>query len=130
MTRTQELKDILGINIRDHRYSKNWNQEFLAQKIGITKNAISEIESGKKFISAETLANLASVFEIHAYELFMPRDVMPIRPEVIFAKFSEMVMEVLEKTGKSYEQQNEINETPDLCLTKPEITGQKQFPAL
>jgi transcriptional regulator with XRE-family HTH domain len=43
---------------------------------GVSKNTISDIETGQKFARASTLANLAEVFETDVYELLKPDDVV------------------------------------------------------
>jgi len=46
------------------REAKNWNQEQVAEKLGITQNAYSKIESGQTRLTVERLNELAAIFEV------------------------------------------------------------------
>ena len=52
----------------------NWTQEYLAEQIHVSKNTIHDIETGKKFIRAQKLIQMANVFNIEIYELFLPKN--------------------------------------------------------
>ena len=67
-----ELKAILGENIKKFRNRRGWNQLLLAEKLDISANFLSEIETGKGWVSPLTLVKLAKVLEIEVFELFMP----------------------------------------------------------
>ena len=66
----QELRGILGNNIKRCRLKNNLSQLALAEKIDISPNFLSDIERCKAWISPNTLVNLASVLNIEPYELF------------------------------------------------------------
>ena len=66
-----ELTALFGKNVRFYRNLKHWSQEVLAEKIGVSKNTICEIETGKKFVHAENLVNLSNIFNVDVYQLFM-----------------------------------------------------------
>jgi transcriptional regulator with XRE-family HTH domain len=61
----------LGKNIRKYRSRNAWSQEQLAEKIDISATFLSNIETGRSWISAKTIANLCNVLKIDIYELFM-----------------------------------------------------------
>lgn len=52
------------------RICNNLSQKDIAQKIGISKSYISEIEANKKHPSLKTIAELCLVFQIKMWELF------------------------------------------------------------
>ena len=58
-----EITTTLGNNVRFLREKLGLSREELAQAIGVKVQAISKLESGKHFTTAETLAALASKFE-------------------------------------------------------------------
>ena len=89
----RELTALFGMNIKFHRNLKRWSQEVLAEKIGVSKNTICEIENGKKFVHAENLVKFSNIFNIEVYRLFMPKDVMASDPTGILAKFGSEVTE-------------------------------------
>ena len=68
----KELRAILGENIKKFRNRRGWNQLLLAEKLDISANFLSEIETSKGWVSPLTLVKLASALEIEVFELFMP----------------------------------------------------------
>jgi len=67
-----ELRSLLGENIKKFRNRRGWNQLFLAEKLDISANFLSEIETGKGWVSPLTLTKLAKALEIEVFELFKP----------------------------------------------------------
>src|SRR4051794_3710504 len=49
----------VGTRIKERRLELKWTQEVLAQKAGISKSFLSEVENSKRNISAETLLDIA-----------------------------------------------------------------------
>lgn len=66
----QELRGILGSNIKRCRLKNNLSQLALAEKVDIAANFLSDIERCKAWISPNTLVKLASVLGVEPYELF------------------------------------------------------------
>ncbi|GGJ67757.1 helix-turn-helix domain-containing protein [Virgibacillus salexigens] len=59
------MKQSLGFRIRQLRKEKGLTQSFVAKQLGYKHSSIiSEVESGKKGISAENLSILAKVLEV------------------------------------------------------------------
>lgn len=52
--------------IKELRQSRGWSQEHLAELAGTSKGYISQLESGKREPSAETLRSLAAAFGVDA----------------------------------------------------------------
>ena len=98
----QNLKNILGQNVKSRRDQRGWNQEELSVKARVTKNTISNIETGQKFARAITLVRLAKAFETHVYELLKPRDILPDKPTDLFARYNQDVQEKMAEIGNSY----------------------------
>ncbi|MDT2698499.1 helix-turn-helix transcriptional regulator [Enterococcus gallinarum] len=59
-----------GKNVTKLRKSKNLSQEQLAEKVGLKKQSISNIERGNRYPTFETLEKIASVLEASPIELF------------------------------------------------------------
>ena len=55
------IKLEIGKQIKKLRIDNGYTQEKLSELIGISQRALSSIESGKNFISAETLENLLKI---------------------------------------------------------------------
>jgi len=64
------LKIKLGARIQEIRKSKNITQEKLAEAIGLNVPNLSNIERGKKFVTAETLERIINALEIKESDLF------------------------------------------------------------
>lgn len=64
------LKEKLGARIQKIRKLQNLTQEKLAEKIGLDTPNLSNIERGKRFVSAETLEKIVSALNITEKELF------------------------------------------------------------
>jgi transcriptional regulator with XRE-family HTH domain len=67
-----ELRTVFGENIKKFRNRRGWNQLLLAEKLDISANFLSEIETGKGWVSPLTLVKLAKALEIEVFELVMP----------------------------------------------------------
>ena len=106
----REIKFTLGMNINRRRNDMGLSKEKLAEKLDVSKNTISDLENGEKFIRAKNLSRLAMALEIDVYELFKPDTVLPDKPVDIIAKFSGEVQEIIEKMGDTYiEEMKRIN---------------------
>ena len=102
MKTEQELKNVFGNNVKTLRIRRALSQEKLAEKAGVSKNTISDIESGDKFARAYTIVSLARSLQTEVYELFKTDAVLPDKPVDIIAKYSEEVMEKIEEIGSSF----------------------------
>ena len=74
----------------------------MAEQIDVSKNFISDLETGQKFTSAQTLINLANVLETEVYELLKPEGVPPDKPTEIIVKYGEQVKDAIDKIGNDY----------------------------
>jgi len=67
---TQEIKDILGRNIKYFRFHKQLSQSELAEKADISITFLSNIERGKMFPKVETLSRITKSLNVSVFELF------------------------------------------------------------
>ena len=102
MKTEQDLRDAFGHNIRTRRKSRGWSQEKLAEKAGVSKNTISDIEACHKFAHAETLINLAIALETEVYELVKPRDILPDTSKEMIIKYGEEMRAFLDNIEGRY----------------------------
>jgi len=49
----------VGERIKERRSELGWTQDVLAQKAGVSKSFLSDLENGKRRVGADTLLNLA-----------------------------------------------------------------------
>jgi len=97
----QEIKAVLAENIKKYRSRRGWSQLFLSEKLGISANFLSQVETGKAWVSPLTLSKLASALEIEVFELFKPpaeddasRDDAEVRKLGRFAEDLALALEV------------------------------------
>jgi transcriptional regulator with XRE-family HTH domain len=55
---------VIGERIKERRNELRWTQEQLAQKAGISKSFLSELENGKRSVSANNLLDLARALSV------------------------------------------------------------------
>jgi transcriptional regulator with XRE-family HTH domain len=63
------MKKNLGETIKAHRIRCGMTQEFLAEQMGVSRQAVSKWESGKSEPSTSNLLMLAKLFKISPEEL-------------------------------------------------------------
>ena len=66
MTRLQ----FLGKNIKKYRLQNNYSQEFLAEKCDLSREYISRIESGQKYVSLKKIFMIAYILKVSINTLF------------------------------------------------------------
>ena len=98
----KELLDIFGKNIKTRRKDTKWSQEYLAEKAHVSKNTISDIEKGEKFVHAKTLVNLAKALETEPYELLKPDNVVPDKNMDIITKFKNRMNDAVNEAGERF----------------------------
>lgn len=85
----RELLKVLGNNIKLYRGRYKWTQAELAEKISISINFLSDIETGKKWASPINLVKFAEIFNVNVYELLKPLDVLPDKINPFLEKYTE-----------------------------------------
>jgi len=70
-----DLRAILGENLKRYRIFKDLSQAKLAEILDISPNFISDIETGKRWLSSDTLVSLAAAMGVEVYELLKPTQV-------------------------------------------------------
>ena len=84
----QELKAVLGRNIKFFRYRKEYSQADLAEKVDISITFLSNIERGLKYPKPDIITRIADGLEINVYELFK-NDIIPEDNKKIINRLSE-----------------------------------------
>ena len=96
---------ILSRNIKRYRNRIGLSQLHLALELGISTTFLSDIETGKKWLSARTLTQLAKTLKVEVYELFKPEQ--SIRDD-ISAAVAQYLDDVDETFIKSIEAKKSI----------------------
>jgi transcriptional regulator with XRE-family HTH domain len=68
----KDCRALLSQNIKLFRNRLGLSQLHLALELGISTTFLSDIETGKKWVSAQTLSQIAKALKIEVYELFKP----------------------------------------------------------
>lgn len=70
MTMTNSTILLVQTNIKKYRIEKNFTQEILSEKAGISCDYLSEIERGKRIPSLKRLCMISDALQIETYLLF------------------------------------------------------------
>ena len=98
----RELLKVLGGNIKLYRGRNYWTQAELADKVNISINFLSDIETGKKWPSPITLVKLADIFTIDVYELLKPVDLLSDDVNIFMEKYTEDIHSVITGLHNTY----------------------------
>jgi len=83
----KDCRELLSRNIKRFRNRLGLSQLHLALELGISTTFLSDIETGKKWVSAQTLSQLAKALKIDIYELFKPEQNIKDNVSVAVAKY-------------------------------------------
>jgi len=75
----KECRALLSKNIKYYRSRLGFSQLDLALELEISTTFLSDIELGRKWVSAKTLSQIAKALKIEVFELFKPE--IEIKPE-------------------------------------------------
>ncbi|MEE2944703.1 MAG: helix-turn-helix transcriptional regulator [Pseudomonadota bacterium] len=67
------LRERIGLNIRNQRNSKRMSQEELAHTAGIDRSYISKLELGRSAASGDIIEKIAIAFDVDHQELLSKR---------------------------------------------------------
>jgi len=91
-------RKLLSRNIKRYRNRLGLSQLHLALELGISITFLSDIENSKKWVSAQTLSQLAKALKIEIYELFKPEQNIRDDISAAVAKYLDDVDETFVKT--------------------------------
>ena len=66
----EDIKKGFGLRIKDFREVHNFSQEYIAEKLSTTNQAISNIERGQTFPLPQRIADIINFFNISPRDLF------------------------------------------------------------
>jgi len=87
------MHESLGDRIAKHRTELGWTQAELAERVGISRVALSHLEAGISTPGERTVALLAGVFKVEPYELVASSDYPAAKAErlpVVAARYTEV----------------------------------------
>ena len=98
----RKLLNIFGTKIKLHRNRLKWSQAELAEKMNISINFLSDIETGKKWASPTKIVKFADLFNTEPYELLKPSELIPDDFTNVIMKFTEDIHTAVEKIRTIY----------------------------
>ena len=90
------IKKIFGNNLQLYRRKKGFSQEKLSEELDISTKHLSDLETGKSFVSAELLESISQVLHISPAALFYTPEEKSI-DESDWAKIEEIITEEAQK---------------------------------
>ena len=90
---TDEVDERLGARIGRMRVERRFTQAELAERVGISRVAVSHLESSRMLPSERTVALLAGIFDCEPHELVAGTDYPPSKAErlpVVAARYTEV----------------------------------------
>jgi transcriptional regulator with XRE-family HTH domain len=94
----KECRTLLSRNIKRFRNRIGLSQLHLALELGISTTFLSDIETGKKWVSAQTLTQIAQALKIEVFELFKPEQTIRDDVTSAVAKYLDDVDDALIKS--------------------------------
>ena len=83
----KNIRTLFSKNLKRLRALANLSQISLAAEANLTHNFINDIESGKKWVSAETIEKLANALKAEPYQFFISDSKWDDRGAEIFALY-------------------------------------------
>jgi len=68
----EEVQKILAGNVKTRRNKLQISQERLAETAGLSVQTINDIEGGRKWVSAKTIAKLSTALDVECFQLLIP----------------------------------------------------------
>jgi transcriptional regulator with XRE-family HTH domain len=94
----KDCRNLLSRNIKRYRNRIGLSQLQLALELGISITFLSDIENGKKWVSAQTLSSIAKALKIEVYELFKPEQNIRDDASTAIAKYLDDIDETFIKS--------------------------------
>jgi transcriptional regulator with XRE-family HTH domain len=82
--------------LKRYRCLQGLSQAKLAEIVDMSPNFISDIKTGKRWLSSDTLVNLADALNIEAYEFLKPA--VSDEATQLIAKYSDAALSVVTKS--------------------------------
>lgn len=83
MPTAHQPKASLGARIRDRRVELRWTQDALAEKAGISKGFLSDVENNNRSIGAERLLDLARVLGVSLDYLMKGEAMVAVQAQIV-----------------------------------------------
>ena len=113
MVKMDEIMKTYAGNIRRVRQNKKVTQAVMADKIGISEKYWSDIETGRKPCSLDTLVSIANALDIEPYELLLPENKVinynTRRTKLVMKQLKDNFSEMVDTLGQFLEDKKLAN---------------------
>jgi len=92
------IREILAMNIKEHRRKNSLSQEKLAEKAGISTPFVAMIEISRKFPTPDMLDRIAGALNIKTWQLFT---VTPTTEEAMERLHKSIVKDIEQVVGEA-----------------------------
>lgn len=65
------LREVFALNLRQLRHARGWSQEELADRVRVSREYVSQLETAKKSASITVIESTAKAFGVEPYQLLM-----------------------------------------------------------
>jgi len=101
-----EIQSIFIANLKKARSAARMTQATLAEHCGLSAFYISELETGRRFPSAETLQTICDILELRPYQLFFSQEDGKglhdqVNSTLYLEQVKEKVIEAIDSIAKS-----------------------------
>jgi transcriptional regulator with XRE-family HTH domain len=103
----EKLQKQLGININRYRYLAGLTVEALAERAGISTGHLSDISSGRKWVSSSSLTQIADALGVPVQALFIDPDttdaaMLATTVSALSSELQTKIDAVIQATAKDY----------------------------
>ena len=115
------IRSLFSRNLKRLRNIANFSQLTLAAEAGLTHNFINDIENGKKWVSAETIAKLAIALKAEPYQFFISDSKWNDQGAEIFSIYLDDFSNAFTRMVEEYRQRyfpDSFREEPDMNRKK------------
>lgn len=95
---TVDIRKVFGDNVKHYRKKAGLSQEQLAEKLDISQNHLSVIETGGKFVTYKLLERIVETFDIMPAALFFMPGTAPF-DDTVQNKVNTIIKAELESAG-------------------------------
>jgi transcriptional regulator with XRE-family HTH domain len=96
------VRSLVAQNLKRLRQLKKVSQMTLSGLSGLTHNFINDIENCTKWVSAKTIARLASALEVEPYQFFLPSSLPDNTKLAYFKDFQDSLAVFVREYSERY----------------------------
>jgi transcriptional regulator with XRE-family HTH domain/predicted transcriptional regulator len=96
-TESDYIKTVFGLKLKQQRLKKNWSLQDFADKSGLSKSYLNEIENGKKYPKHDKIFHLAEILDVKFDDLVstkLDKSLSPISEVLKSGFFKEIPLEL------------------------------------